>query len=206
MDDESTHTPDIQKTIMNRLATFCNQTEVLPVLYHTWPGLTDIITQQDAVGWRTFMEGGIIHAWAAKQQEYFNWLQRRNTGKRWITTLIKKLWEISWNMWEQRNGELKTPTSPATLREHARLDALIRHEYTDLSTLAQRDRRWFRRPKEVLFTESHEYKQQWLESVSMARIRYSRRRNTSTRAQRDLMRMTFPTIPQPTQNTTNPLT
>lgn len=199
--------PDIQKAIMNRLATFRTQTDELPALDHTWPGLAELIAQQDLIGWRTFMEGGILQAWAAKQQDYFDWLQRRNTGKRWITTLIKKLWEISWNMWEQRNGELTNPSSPATLREHARLDALIRHEYTDLSTLAKRDRRWFRRPKEILFTEPLDYKNQWLESVSTARLRYSRRRNTSTQVQRNLMRRTFRPTSQPNQTTLHqPLT
>ncbi len=137
------------------------------------------------------MEGCVLQAWAAKQQEYYDWLQRRNTGKRWVTTLIKKLWEISWNMWEQRNGELHDPASPASLREHARLDVRITFEYEDLSTLYIKDRRWFRRPKEILFTESLEYKTQWLESVYLARARYARRRNTSTNAQRNLMRTTF---------------
>ncbi len=101
------------------------------------------------------MEGGILHEWAAKQQEYYDWLQRQNTGKRWLTTLIKKLWEISWNM-----CELKNPASPAALGEHARLDAAIAQEYTDTIQLAQRDRGWFCRPKEVLFTEPLEYKHQ----------------------------------------------
>jgi tRNA A37 N6-isopentenylltransferase MiaA len=137
------------------------------------------------------MEGGILHEWAAKQQEYYDWLQCRNTGKRWLTNLIKKLWEISWNMWEQRNGELKNPASPAALREHARLDAAIAQEYTDTIQLAKRDRRWFCRPKEVLFTEPLEYKQQWIESVGLACACFARRNNTSTQTQRNLMRSTF---------------
>jgi hypothetical protein len=138
--------PDIQRAILHRLQSLRNQTEELPPLNCTWPGLNEIVSAQDMIGWRNFMEGGILQAWAAKQQEYYNWIQKRNTGKRWITTLIKKLWEISWNMWEQRNGELTNPASPASLREHARLDALISHEYTDIATLTQRDRRWFRCP------------------------------------------------------------
>jgi hypothetical protein len=120
------------------------------------------------------MEGGILQDWAAKQQEYYDWLQKRNTGKRWITTLIKKLREISWNMWKQRNGELKNPTSPANLRDHARLDADITIEYQDLITLTQWDRCWLRRPKEVMFTEPLEYKQQRLEPVRLACSRYER--------------------------------
>jgi hypothetical protein len=43
--------------------------------------------------------------------------KRINKSKRWIMTLIKKLWEISWNMWEHRNGERTNPESPISLRE-----------------------------------------------------------------------------------------
>jgi hypothetical protein len=94
-------------------------------------------------------------------------------------------------MWEQRNGEVNNLESPASLREHARLDALITTNYEDVSTFARKDRRWFRRLKEVLFTESLEYKHQWLESVCLARIRYARRRQTSTHTQYTLMQQTF---------------
>jgi hypothetical protein len=61
------------------------------------------------------LEGSVLHVWAAKQQEYYNWIKRGKTGKRWITTLINKLWETSWNMWEQRNGEVNSLESPASL-------------------------------------------------------------------------------------------
>jgi hypothetical protein len=183
--------PDIQAAIMTRLQSWRNQDAVLPPPTYNWPGVNDLVKHQDLIGWKNFLEGCVLQAWAAKQQEYYDWLQRQNTGKRWITNLIKKLWEISWNMWEHRNGELTNPASPASLREHARLDAKILHEYEDVSTLYIKDRRWFRRPKEILFTESLEYKTQWLESVCLARARYARRRHTSTQAQRNLMRSTF---------------
>jgi hypothetical protein len=183
--------PELQKVILNRIKTVRFPKEAMPVPSYSWPGVNDLILKQDVVGWRKFMEGGVLQAWAAKQQEYYDWLQRRNTGKRWVTTLIKKLWEISWSMWEQRNGELTNPASPASLRKHARLDAAITHEYRDLTTLTQQDRRWFHRPKKILFTEALEYKQQWLESVSIARTRFARWRNTSTQAQRNLMWLTF---------------
>jgi hypothetical protein len=183
--------PDIHKAIISRLQSWRRQEVPLRPPDYRWPGLNDLVRAQDEIGWQNFLEGGVLHAWSEKQHDYYAWLQRENTGKRWTTLLIKKLWEISWNMWEQRNGEKSDPESPASLREHARLDTKITHEYEDLSTLANRDRRWFRRPKEVLFTEPLEYKEQWLESVSKARARYARRRNTSTQAQRNLMRLTF---------------
>jgi hypothetical protein len=197
--------PEIQQAIIKRIQAWRNQDEILTEPAYNWPGLNTLVRTQDAVGWKAFLEGAVLKEWAAKQQEYYNWLQRRNTGKRWITQLIAKLWEISWNMWEQRNGESKNPASPAILREHERLDAIMKREYNDLTTLTIRDRRWFRRPKEILFTESLEYKQLWLESVSMARARFARRNNTSTQTQRSLMRATFRRTTrqthQPNQNT-----
>jgi hypothetical protein len=141
-----------------------------PAPSYNWPGVNNIVLDQDAVGWQAFLEGGVLHACPAKQQEYYNWIKGRNTGKRWITILIKKLWEISWNMWEQHNGEVNNPESPASSQEHAWLDALITTNYEDVSTFARKDRCWFRRLKEVLFTEFLEYKHQWLESVGLAHI------------------------------------
>jgi hypothetical protein len=162
--------PDLQNVIITHLLSWRNQDANPPAPSYNWPGVNDIVLDQDAVGWRAFLEGGVLYIWAAKQQEYYNWIKRRNTGKRWITILIKKPWEISWNMWEQRNGEVNNPESPASLQEHARLDALITTNYKDASTLAIKDRRWFRCLKEVLFSGSLEYKDQWLESVRLARI------------------------------------
>ena len=179
--------PDIQKAIMSRLRLWREDT-VLQATSFTWPGVNDLIQEQDKIGWRAFLEGCIVKNWAAKQQEYYTWLKRRNTGKRWATTLIKKMWEISWNMWEQRNGELTNPESLASLREHARLDARISHKYNDILTIAIKDRRWLRRPKEVVATESIAYKQQWLESVSLARARFARRQPTHLRVQRAVLR------------------
>jgi hypothetical protein len=98
-----------------------------PAPSYNWPGVNDIILDQDAVGWRAFLEGVVLHAWAAKQQEYYNWIKHRNTGKRWITNLIKKLWEISWNMWEQRNGEVNNLGLPASLQLHVRGATISAH-------------------------------------------------------------------------------
>ena len=165
--------PELHRAIISRLRAWRSD-EAFQVPPYTWPGVNDLICDQDQVGWGTFMEGGIVQNWAAKQQEYYTWLQKRNTGKRWTTLLIKKLWEISWDMWEQRNGELQNPESNASLREHARLDAMIHHEYEDILTMAFKDRRWFRRPKEVIATETIAYKKQWLESVGLARARFAR--------------------------------
>jgi hypothetical protein len=184
---KSSTMPALRSAIINRLKAW-HQSSATAAPSYSWPGVNDLIYTQTLVGWQAFLEGGVLKEWAAKQQEYYDWLARKNTGKRWTTTLIKKLWEISWNMWEHRNGELHNPASPATLREHARLDALITLDYGNTRRLCRKDRRWFRRPLAVLFTETLEYKSQWLESVKLARARYSRRHRQDLTIERTAMR------------------
>jgi hypothetical protein len=45
--------------------------------YHCWPGINDIIRDQDLVGWRAFLKGAALHEWVAKQQEYYEWTQHK---------------------------------------------------------------------------------------------------------------------------------
>jgi hypothetical protein len=87
--------PEIQQAILSRIQSWRNQDERFIAPNYRWPGLNTLVLAQDTIGWKNFLEGGVLQEWASKQQEYFDWLQRRNTGKRWITQLIKKLWEIS---------------------------------------------------------------------------------------------------------------
>jgi hypothetical protein len=81
--------PDIQQAILSRLQAWRTQTR-LPDLFYRWPGVNDLVRAQDLIGWRAFLEGAVLQAWAAKQQDYYDWLQRCNTGRRWITMQHRK--------------------------------------------------------------------------------------------------------------------
>jgi hypothetical protein len=67
------------------------------------PGLLHAIQAQDCLGWLTFFEGCIAEECAGVQHVHFLWLGRRNSGKRWATSLVVKLWEIAWDLWDHRN-------------------------------------------------------------------------------------------------------
>ena len=67
--------PDLQHAILSYLS--C---EDLPIPQYHWPGVNDLIHAQSSIGWRTFLEGGVLQDWEAKQAEYYVWLKRRNTG------------------------------------------------------------------------------------------------------------------------------
>jgi hypothetical protein len=67
------------------------------VVHMIRPGLLQAIKAQDSFGWLAFFEG-CIAVWAGVQEAHFIWLGRRNTGKRWATSLVVKLWEIAWDL------------------------------------------------------------------------------------------------------------
>jgi hypothetical protein len=90
--------PNLQRAILSGTQSWRHQTPP-PIAAYNWPGINDIVIRQTRLGWRAFLEGAILCDWAAKQHDHYEWLKRKNTGKRWVTTLIKMLWELSWNMW-----------------------------------------------------------------------------------------------------------
>jgi hypothetical protein len=64
------------------------------------PGLLQAIQAQDCLDWLAFFEGCIAEEWAGVQHAHFLWLGRRNIGKRWATSMVVKLWEIAWDLWD----------------------------------------------------------------------------------------------------------
>ena len=64
---------------------------------------TELETAQDLLGWDFFLEGILSTTWAEFQQRYYIRLDKRHSGHRWLTQLIKRLWQIAWDIWEYRN-------------------------------------------------------------------------------------------------------
>ena len=44
--------------------------------------------------------------WIDSQQCYYLHVGSKKSGKRWLSSLIKKMWSVSWDMWRFRNGIL----------------------------------------------------------------------------------------------------
>ena len=74
------------------------------------------------------MGGCLSIEWARAQDIYFKWMGIRRTGKRWVISLIKRLWEISWDIWDDRNRVLHNTPLAADLSGAASLDKAIREE------------------------------------------------------------------------------
>jgi hypothetical protein len=68
--------------------------------------LPAVVQKQDAIGWQSFLEGRPSVGWSEVQHRYYEFLDSRRTGLRWLTALIQKLWDVAWDMWDHRNRVL----------------------------------------------------------------------------------------------------
>ena len=90
---ESVHTAnDVIHWIIQRLTEW-RSSELFSRAQSDMRGLLQAINAQDQIGWLAFLEGCIAVKWAGVQDAHFLWLGGRNTGKRWATSLLVKLWE-----------------------------------------------------------------------------------------------------------------
>lgn len=133
--------------------------------YTSDPEIYATFTEQQEQG-NEFMFGWWAKGWAEIQQAYFVSLSRCNTGKRWLSQLIRKQWEVSWDLWRHRMEVAATSDSFSVARAHARLNIEIHILYNVLSTTTYPPlQRWFRQPVAIVCQQSLSFKQDWLSMV-----------------------------------------
>ena len=97
--------PNLTAIICDRLTAWRNTSSpVVQVSYFL--GLRDTVNAQEKVGWRSFLEGFPVRGWAEVQQRYYEWIRCKNSGERWLASLIQKVWDVAWDMWDHRNSVL----------------------------------------------------------------------------------------------------
>ena len=62
-----------------------------------------VFVAQDELGWEAFLFGFWVQQWEAVQKAYLVSLNSKVPVKRWATSIILKLWDVAWDMWDQRN-------------------------------------------------------------------------------------------------------
>jgi len=66
---------------------------------------------QQWIGWDRMMDGWLLRSWRDHQEKIWKCVKSRKSSLQWTTSLIKKLWEVSWDMWDHRNKELYAGTA-----------------------------------------------------------------------------------------------
>jgi hypothetical protein len=151
--------------------------EPLSTAHTDTPGLLQAIYAQDRMGWLAFFEGCIAIEWAGVQEVHYLWLGRRNTGKQWATSLVVKLWEVTWDMWDHRiQIKVNTETAQDQARHRQSVLLAVRSEYAfGCAGLPRRDWHMFTCPLSSLLARSLHYLDAWLLRVTTACHRQTRR-------------------------------
>jgi hypothetical protein len=168
--------PEIRQIILKRLLHWRRHQHHLP-MSDPVPnefGLREAVYAQDAIGWYNVLLGRLSRKWSDVQARYLESIQKRTTGRRWTIAILEKLWDISWDMWEQRNGIAHDPAHPRAI---AQLQSKQR-EVTDIFAtgcqyLLPRDQRLFAKGADKITAGTLMEMDQWISSVLLARSRAS---------------------------------
>jgi hypothetical protein len=164
--------PALQEAILTRLRQWKGDTND-NLQWTSQYGLKQAILHQDELGWYNFLMGQVSLQWKAVQQRYFEWLGCRNTGKKWATALIQKVWEVSWDMWDHRNNVRLNTFTPAKRRQTIALNLLVTNEYErGTEGLQIKDQHWLSKPEAHILNYDYHRKEQWAESIYLARVRF----------------------------------
>jgi hypothetical protein len=166
--------PDVQLTMTTRLQQLFTQQPYTPI-----PSLPEnvqaALETKDSIGWENFFEGCITQDWEAIQDAYFWWCHSRKTGCRWTASLIQKLWDISWDLWEHRIGIVHARENEASLHNMMAVDQEIRLQCIHSpNSLPQCDHHLLEGSLQDILDALIFYRQRWLHRIEITCDRASR--------------------------------
>jgi hypothetical protein len=159
--------PDVQHAILSHLQSWReNNGEPLPTNFL----LDEAVSSQERLGWQRFFEGWIAVEWSSAQQAYYTLMKSCRTGKRWVISLIKKLWDVAWDLWEHRNGIPHNTTNLVSEAELRTLDRKIRSIFLQLQimSLSAQDRHLLSTLLPRLLKKDRAHKSEWLRNATLA--------------------------------------
>jgi len=98
--------PLTRVAVVAQLTAWQNKTTPLPVCPNAQ--IQALVQAQHHLGWHAAFEGRFAIGWASAQEQFYRRINSKvsHSGKQWLSLLIKKLFDISWDMWTYRNDAL----------------------------------------------------------------------------------------------------
>jgi hypothetical protein len=96
---------------------------------------------QDDIGSDKSMFENISVLWQEIQAQYFLEIGKQNSGLRWTSVLIQKIWQVTWDQWEHMNMILHNSENLVTQAEAGVITSRVQMELeTGIQGLLQGDR------------------------------------------------------------------
>jgi hypothetical protein len=127
----------------------------------------EVFEKQNENGWESFLLGFWVSDWFAVQEKYLQTIKCKISIRRWASSIIRKLWNIAWDMWDHRNQWLHHQEEGELIQK---LHSELRSQYElGCSSLPRAEKLLFRTSLVDLLKSSVTVKQSWLRRVSKAR-------------------------------------
>jgi hypothetical protein len=167
--------PILARIIIERLTTW--QSGEQPATLSWIPeNYRALLAHQDAQGWDNFFMGLPSLGWTTLQHLYLQRINSKQTGKRWLTAIIRKQWMIAWDIWNYQNGFVHDATTGV---EIAQVQQSIREEYQK-GAPTRDTARYFRLSLSRRLKTSFDHQTAWLYRIQQARNRTQRDRSMNS--------------------------
>ena len=161
---DDTTSPEMRGAIWDHIRAYREKTQVEED--ETWSDeLMATSRVQEAIGKNAFGEGFISTMWEPLQERHINATGSKIHAGRWTKELIKKIWMVSWDMWEHRNGWIHNEAAVRKEQIIAHLDDEIKelHEIGAANRfLVRLEKKFFQRDIEPVLEATEYRKRTWI--------------------------------------------
>jgi hypothetical protein len=173
--------PNLIEVLLTYLDSWRNDLPFIPPA----ADLIELVNSQTAIGWNGPFEGWFSVHWSVAQQDYLSSIRSRQSGRRWLISLIKKLWDVSWDFWAHCNGVVHNHAQTLPAADLVQLDRSVACTYQDLlqCSVSRPIHQLTFLPLRNILAKDVRYKTVWLrQAIAMVN-------NTQLGARRSLLQM-----------------
>ena len=170
--------PAISSVMISSMDSWRNNT-LYEVLEPQQRHLNDAVVAQTEIGWHQLFNGFLSSQWVIQQEHYLEITRSKKSAILCLVRFQRRIWEIAWLMWEDRNNKLHVEDSSVHLTDRRNINRFIRQEW-DLSLNGLPHLRYnylFQGRLRQRIRDKIESKKLWLTSVWSARDSYARLMN-----------------------------
>ena len=159
-----TTSPEMKELVLMHLQAYRNTEEVEEE--ENWnEEIRRVWEAQRLAGPNAFAEGCLVKEWEQQQAKYLESINSKRTPGRWVKELIKKMWNICWDLWESRNAEVHQTTATRKEVLLAQLDREIQ-ETKSLGILndflPRAEKQFFKQPIREVLKQTEYERRLWL--------------------------------------------
>mmetsp|Transcript_17274 Transcript_17274/g.25154 ORF Transcript_17274/g.25154 Transcript_17274/m.25154 type:complete len:275 (-) Transcript_17274:138-962(-) len=161
---DSTTSRDIKMAVMKQLQAYREEEMVVDIGQWTEP-VVNASREQMSRGPNAFIEGLLVKELEVVQSRHLEVTQSKRQPGRWTKELIKKLWLISWDMWDSRNDEVHNTAATRKAVIIAQLNSEVRETHSWGRTndfLPRIEREFFTAQVEDIIQQTEYQKRTWL--------------------------------------------